>query len=70
MTHPYDPGSYHLLLFSAAGRRRPRKMLVRNFIRAQRACHRWVRRTGGSAVVMKCLYNTQLARPAYPEKMQ
>jgi len=68
--HAYDPGVYNLTLFAANGRRRPHKLLVRNFLRAVQVCGRWKRRTGGSAVVMKCVYNTQLARPAYSSEDQ
>ena len=68
--HQYDPGAYSLILFDVRGRRRPRKLLLRNFTAAQRACNAWTRRAGGSAVILRCLYNTQLGRPAYPPEYQ
>ena len=68
--HIYDPAVYNLVLFTATGRKRKTKMLVGNFMRAQQACKRWQRRTGGSAVIMLCLYNSQLGRPTYSPRHQ
>lgn len=69
MKHPYDPGSYVVLLFSRHNRRRGR-LLAANFQRGREAAGRWARRTGGSAVLLRCLFNTELGRGAYSAKWQ
>jgi len=69
MTHQYDPGSYTVLLFTVHNRRRG-KLQVKNYQRGIDAAQRWTRRTGGSAVLMRCLFNTALGRGAYPAKWQ
>lgn len=68
-THPYDPGRYSVLLFTPHNRKRGR-LLVSNYQRSTEAAARWKRRTGGSAVVLRCLFNTALGRGAYSEKWQ
>jgi hypothetical protein len=69
MTHQYDPGNYTVLLFTMHNRKRGR-LQARNYQRGVNAAQRWARRTGGSAVLMKCLFNTTLGRGAYPAKWQ
>ena len=69
MTHPYDPGQYTVLLFTRHNRKRGR-LVVLNYQRSLGAASRWARRTGGTAVVMRCLFNTSLGRGAYPAKWQ
>jgi len=61
MSHKYDSGQISIILFDARNRKR-KTMLIKNFIRAQDAAMRWERRTGGSAVVMRCLYNSTQKR--------
>ena len=69
MNHPYDPGAYTVLLFTQHNRKRGR-LFTANYQRGIDAAQRWARRTGGSGVVMRCLFNTSLGRGAYPAKWQ
>lgn len=67
--HRYDPGAYTVLLFTAHNRKRGR-LAVKNFQRGVEVARRWRRRTGGSTVLLKCLFNDTLVRGAYPAKWQ
>jgi len=61
MTHRYDPGCYSGITFTGIGRKR-RIWLVANFTRGQRLAMAWQRRTGGSAIVQRTLFNTEIIR--------
>ncbi len=69
MKHPYDPGRYSVLLFTRHNRKRGR-VQASNYQRSIAAADRWARRTGGTAVVMRCLFNTELGRGAFPAAWQ
>jgi hypothetical protein len=57
MPHKYDMGQVSLILFDKRNRIR-KTMLMKNYLNAQDASDRWERRTGGTSVVMKCMYNS------------
>lgn len=67
--HKNDPGAYTVELFQAEGRKRRsrREWVTGKFMRALSIANRWKRRTGGSAVVKRCIDNTEL-RPERWEK--
>jgi hypothetical protein len=60
--HKNDPGAYTVELFQAEGRKRRsrREWVTTTLIDAQRLANCWKRRTGGSAVVKRCIDNTEL----------
>lgn len=60
MAHRYDPGQHWVLIFDRRQRKVKNGVLVKNFVRGQQYADRWERRTRGSAVVVRTVYNTQL----------
>jgi hypothetical protein len=66
--HKNDPGAYTVELFQAEGCRRSRREWVTGeLMPALSVANRWKRRTGGSAVIKRCIDNTEL-RPERWEK--
>jgi hypothetical protein len=68
--HKHDPGVYTVRLFTSAGRPRQRQWLAVSYQSATGLVTRWSRRTGGTGVVLRCLYNSALMRPTMPERWQ
>ena len=58
-THKHDPGAHTVTTFTGIGRKR-RVWVVANFTRGQAFAMRWKRRTGGSAIVQRTLFNTEV----------
>ena len=67
--HKNDPGAFCVTVYSRLQRKRG-TTTRRNRMSAEALCKRWVRMTGGSAVIHLALYNTALPRPSYPEALQ
>jgi hypothetical protein len=68
--HKHDPGTYSVKLFTQAGRPR-QKLWVANCYQASiELVQRWGRRTGGTGVITRCLYNSGLTRPTMPGDSQ
>ena len=59
--HKFDPGVYTVETFTGVGRKR-KVWIVENYTRGQDFAIRWKRRTGGSAVVRRTLFNTENMR--------
>lgn len=66
--HKYDPGTYSITLFTKAGRPRRKQWLKANFLSSQFFVRAWARRTGGTGVITKCLYNSALVPPTMSSK--
>ena len=67
--HKNDPGAYTITVYSPLGRKRGTATRT-NRMKAEALARRWVRMTGGSATIHRCLWNSSLGRPSYPEAMQ
>jgi len=67
--HKNDPGAYTITVYSRLNRKRGVSTRA-SLTQAEALAKRWARRTGGSAVIHRCLHNTALMRPSYPEKWQ
>ena len=57
----HDPGAYSVVVFDRLGRRRGIRIRA-NFMQSVKLAERWKRMTGGSAVVIRCIYNTEIRR--------
>ena len=68
--HKHDPGAYTVRLFTRSGRPRQRQWIVGTYTVGVALVQSWARRTGGTGVVLRCLYNNALVRPTMPERLQ
>lgn len=68
--HKNDPGIYQITYFDELGRKID-QTLMSSFLDAVNACTEWkTSSNGGSAVVHRCVYNSELVRPTYAPDMQ
>ena len=67
--HKNDPGAFTITVYSKLNRKRGSSTRT-SLDQAKALASRWARRTGGSAVIHRCLHNTALGRPSYPEAWQ
>ena len=67
--HKYDPKTYTITAFTPEGRRYGQRSRG-NFQASKDLADRWRSMTGGTAVVVMCLYNNALSRPVMPKGEQ
>lgn len=67
--HKYDPTTYTVIGFSQAGRKQT-TILAENYQKAVEAATLWDTENHGTSVILKCLRNSALSSPCFPEADQ